>query len=212
MNDVKSALGIVYILTNAAMPGLVKIGMTDSRDATSRISQIYTTGVPFPFELQFAASVINPAEVERALHTAFLQQRVNPKREFFQIEPHQAIAILKLLHKEDVTSEIQTGPDGAIADNSISQEELSASAQYAARRPNLNFEEMGIPVGATLTFKNGDATVIVSSPKKVKYIDQESSISAITRELLGIKYNVAPGPYWLYNGKSLREIYDETYN
>ncbi|MEI6343800.1 MAG: GIY-YIG nuclease family protein [Verrucomicrobiota bacterium] len=29
----------------------------------------------------------NPDEVERALHIAFAPQRINPKREFFQIDP-----------------------------------------------------------------------------------------------------------------------------
>jgi hypothetical protein len=37
------------------------------------------------------------------------------------------------------------------------------------------------------------------------------SLSAATRVLLGTDYNVAPGPYWTFNGRSLRDIYDETY-
>ena len=36
------------------------------------------------------------------------------------------------------------------------------------------------------------------------------SLSAATRVLLGTDYNVAPGP-WTFNGRSLRDIYDETY-
>ena len=34
-------MGIVHVLTNAAMPGLVKIGMTDDDDANARIGQLY---------------------------------------------------------------------------------------------------------------------------------------------------------------------------
>jgi hypothetical protein len=41
---------IVYILTNEAMPGLIKIGCTNV-ELASRIKQLYTTGVPLPFEL-----------------------------------------------------------------------------------------------------------------------------------------------------------------
>ena len=44
-----SELSVVYVLTNPAMPGLVKIGRTDQDDANTRIAQLYTTGVPVPF-------------------------------------------------------------------------------------------------------------------------------------------------------------------
>lgn len=47
-------LSIVYVLTNPAMPGLVKIGMTGGSVADERVAQLYTSGVPFPFKLEFA--------------------------------------------------------------------------------------------------------------------------------------------------------------
>ena len=87
------SLSIVYVLANPAMPGLVKIGRTSSEEAVTRIAHLYSTGVPFPFKLEFACKVENPDEVEQSLHTAFAPNRVNPKREFFSIDPGQAIAI-----------------------------------------------------------------------------------------------------------------------
>ena len=39
-------IGIVYVLTNAAMSGLVKIGKTTQNDFKIRLSQLYSTGVP----------------------------------------------------------------------------------------------------------------------------------------------------------------------
>ena len=44
-----SDMGIVYVLTNPAMPGIVKIGKTHA-SLGSRLSQLYSTGVPVPFE------------------------------------------------------------------------------------------------------------------------------------------------------------------
>ena len=194
------ALQVVYVLTNPAMPGFVKIGKTLLEDVSQRLAQLYTTGVPFPFELAFACKVPNADEVEKALHRAFAPNRVNPKRKFFSIEPDQAIAILKLLHVEDATAEIAQLPTG------ISLDETEASKQYKARRPNLNFK-----AGSVLYFTESDATVLVSSDKKVMLNGEEMSLTAATRELLGLDYNVAPSGYWTYEGKSLNTIYNDTY-
>jgi hypothetical protein len=61
------SLQIVYVLTNPAMPGFVKIGKTYLEVVNQRLGQLYSTGVPFPFELAFACKLPNATEVERAL-------------------------------------------------------------------------------------------------------------------------------------------------
>lgn len=199
-------MGIVYVLTNEAMPGLVKIGMTSDSDANTRIGQLYTTGVPLPFDLKYACRVENHEEVEAALHAAFGPQRFNKKREFFQIQADQAIAILKLLHKADATDEIKKQPTG------VDLESLAAVAEVRRRRPHLDFGEMGIPVGAKLDSVTSSGTfVIISGPKKVKLGDEEMSLSAATQNVLGLEYAVRPVPQWKYQGRLLSEIYDETY-
>lgn len=75
--------GIVYILSNPAMPNIIKLGITTQEDVKLRMAQLYSTGVPLPFECVYAAKVSNFEKVEKALHTAFGPDRVNPKREFF---------------------------------------------------------------------------------------------------------------------------------
>ena len=200
-------LSYVYVLTNQAMPGFVKIGMTTAEDVTKRMKEIYSTGVPLPFNLEYACKVANPKEVEAALHKAFGPQRPNPKREFFNIEPEQAIAILKLLHTEEATEEMK----GQLA-NVATPEEKTAEAAYAARRPNLNFEEMHIPVGSTLIFTKGEVTVVVTGPKKVRLRDEEMSLTAATRQVLNLPYSVQPSPYWTFNGELLSKIYNDTYS
>jgi hypothetical protein len=82
-----NANGIVYVLTNPAMPGLTKIGMTTQEEITSRLNQLYTTGVPVPFECVYACQVKDCDRVEAAFHLGFGNVRINPKREFFKIEP-----------------------------------------------------------------------------------------------------------------------------
>jgi hypothetical protein len=80
---------IVYVLTNPAMLGLVKIGKTTQLEVEDRMKQLFSTGVPVPFDCAFACQVKDAAEVERALHMAFGDHRINPNREFFKIDPER---------------------------------------------------------------------------------------------------------------------------
>jgi hypothetical protein len=201
-----SEMNLVYVVTNPAMPGLVKIGCTSKAEAKDRISQLYGTGVPVPFDLAFAVQVEYAEKVESALHTAFAPNRVNPKREFFRIDPEQAIAILRLFQKEDVTKEVDQQAD------SVDPESIAAGEQLRKRRPNMNFQEMGIPIGSILHFTQREFTVEVTGPKKVKLGDEEMSITSATRQIAETEYDLPPALYWTYEGKLLREIYENTYD
>ena len=198
-------MGFVYVLTNPVMPDLVKIGRTAQNDANTRIAQLYTTGVPVPFTLEFAGKVPNEVEVEAALHTAFNPYRINMNREFFRIAPEQAIAILKLLHIEDTTLEVSQEP------TQIDTVSAAAAEQQKSRRPNFNFLEMGIPVGSELYAPYGDITVKTVDSRRVQYGENIMYLSAVTRIILGTDYYVSPLQVWTYQEKALNVIYDQTY-
>lgn len=61
--------GFVYILTNEAMPGYVKIGLTTQDDVKTRMQQLHTTGLPLPFELAYSARVADCRRIEKVLST-----------------------------------------------------------------------------------------------------------------------------------------------
>jgi hypothetical protein len=199
--------GILYILTNPIMPGIIKIGKTTQEDVKVRMAQLYTTGVPLPFECEYAAKVNNIDEVERALHTAFGPDRVNPRREFFEIEAIQAITIIKLLEIENVSPLVEQEA------NIIDDAEIDAGKAYSQKRPKMNFIEMDIPVGSELVFNNNGEIATVVNEKTVRFRDEETSLTNATRLALGegYAYHVAPGPYWRFNGRKLRDIYNDTY-
>ena len=197
--------GIVYVLENAAMPGIVKIGRTSRDTVEDRLNELYSTSVPVPFDCVYAARVTDEEEVERAIHDAFGPDRINPKREFFEIESFQAIAVLRLVATDDVTPEIQK--EAAKVD----VESHAGAKKLKSRGPRLNFAEMGIPVGAMLKFKRNDIEVEVVSHNRVKYRDKEYSLTAVTKQLLEISHAPATATNWTYQGKLLREIYKETY-
>ncbi|MBO5885317.1 MAG: GIY-YIG nuclease family protein [Bacteroidaceae bacterium] len=201
--------GIVYLLTNPVMPGLVKIGMTAQEDIEKRMRELYTTGVPVPFECQFACKVKKGdcVKIEKALHAAFAPQRVNANREFFRIQVEQAKAILELFHHTDVTEEVSDE-----IENDLTDDDKAATKKARLHRPPLNFFEMGMKKGDVLQWKDDPSvTLSVYTERTVIFEGKDMAISAVTRDLKGSKWYVAPGSYWLYNERLLSEIYDETY-
>lgn len=202
--------GIVYLLTNPVMPGLVKIGMTTQEDIDKRMRELYTTGVPVPFECQYAYRVKKSdcAKIEKALHTAFSPQRINANREFFRIQVDQAKAILEQFHHEDVTESVSDE-----IRNDLTEEDKAATIKAQVHRPALNFYEMGMQKGDVLVWKDDPSiTVTIISERKVLYEGKETYISGLSAILKG--YNtrhISPGAHWLYKDRLLNDIYDETY-
>ncbi|MDR2968943.1 MAG: GIY-YIG nuclease family protein [Tannerellaceae bacterium] len=204
--------GIVYVLTNQAIQGMVKIGMTTRNNMDERMRELFSTGVPVPFECAFACTV--PAstcsKIEKALHKAFAPNRVHASREFFKINPDQAIAILDLFdNKREITEEVNREID----DDLTGEDKASRENLKRQKRPNLNFIEMGIPVGSVITFGHEPEAMdaIISNDKRVRYEGEEYTLTALTRKLKNLDYSVAPTPHWYFNGKSLADIYEETY-
>lgn len=205
-----SNYGFVYLLTNPSMPGLVKIGMTQREELDQRLRELYTTGVPLPFECAYACKVpqFRCRDIEEALHIAFEPSRVNPNREFFRINPNQAIAIMKLFNAQDATEEVQKE-----IDNDTDENDKEAFRKSVSRRPALNFFEMGLRQGDELVLvSNPNIRITIASERKVIYKDETYSISSLSAKLLNSKSkHVAPCQYWEFNGRNLSDIYDETY-
>ena len=210
-------MGVVYVLSNPAMPGLLKIGHTTANDPVVRMGQLYNTpGVPLPFECERAVDVGDDEiarQLEKALHVAFGPSRVNPRREFFEIDIEQVGAILSAWPQAtDVTPQIESNGNG------VEAADKEAAERYKKRRPNLNFRELGIAEGSILTsIQIGDgveqATVTVAGEKQVKLEGEEMSLSAATRIMLGMDANspIRPTPYWMFQGRNLSDIYEETH-
>ena len=198
---------IVYVLTNPAMPGLAKIGKTTQLEVEERMKQLYGTGVPVPFDCAFACKVRDATEVERALHFAFGNSRINPNREFFKIEAERVIAVLKLLKVDDITSQFEQQLEADVT----AIDKQSAENLKNAKRPRMNFYEIGIPNDSMLVSKDGQVQVKVVEEKKVSFNGSICSLTAATRKLLGLPddYPLQPSPHWTFNGKIVKEIYDD---
>jgi hypothetical protein len=84
--------GFVYILSNPSMPGLLKIGSTEKLP-TERASQLYSTGVPEPFKVEFAVWCENHQQAERKIHEELDDCRISDGREFFLTSVSSAIQV-----------------------------------------------------------------------------------------------------------------------
>lgn len=78
--------GVLYVLTNAAFSGLVKVGRTTG-DPKARAQDLSTTSVPHPFEVAWSSGVLERhSDAERELHEALTKFRESTNREFFRVE------------------------------------------------------------------------------------------------------------------------------
>jgi hypothetical protein len=197
----------VYILTNAAMPGIVKIGLTDGPVET-RMRQLDTTGVPLPFEAFLAVEVQDAIGWERALHEAFGDHRVRAAREFFRISPDKPAAILKMLAGQVAAQDVTPKED--VVQEPGDQEALNKAR---SRKVNFSFDQASIPIGATLqSVFDDNITSTVIGNKKVLFRGEEHSLSSsalvIAREK-GFQWSAIAGPaYWKFDDKPLTELRD----
>lgn len=188
---------IIYVLTNEAMPGYVKIGKSKT-SIEQRVRELNSsTSLPLPFTVSYACVVKDANFVERQLHDAFDDSRVNPRREFFQISPERVVAALKLAELEDIT------PKKDFIEIKGDQEALNKARE---RRGIFNFKSAEIPIGSELNFSRGEnITARVVDERKIEFNGKLTSLSTSAQEILGTSYPVAGTDYWMYEGEILDE-------
>ncbi len=221
-NPENSNAGIVYALANESMPDLVKIGCTDRENVQARMKELFSTGVPCPFECIEAVRVDDFKKVERLLHRVFEPNRYYAKREFFEVSVEQVQALFSLLDGADAKPDVQKGIEDATA----------PSLTDRKRRPRTYLSELGIPDNADLKFvgrtRDSDSVTAVvvnaaSNRLRLKENDtptsdtsteddysEDFSFSRLTAILLDGKAKNVPGwDYWEYEGELLSGWRDE---
>ncbi|WP_444878450.1 GIY-YIG nuclease family protein [Citrobacter koseri] len=78
--------GWVYVLSNEAMPGIFKIGMTTTSPEVRAREVSQGTGVPMPYVVEHAFHSYQPRQDEAEIHELLGEYRLNPNREFFRCE------------------------------------------------------------------------------------------------------------------------------
>lgn len=206
MDKIETKNGIIYILSNPSFPNYVKIGKT-SKNVKHRMDSLYNTSVPTPFKCEYACEVENYEDVEKKIHYAFSDLRVNENREFFEIDADKIKAILEIFCKKNVTASI----DEEVNEKTDSIDKAS-SEKLIKRKPSIDFFEIGLKVGDILTYtKDPKITVSIYDNKHVKYIDDIYTLSPLTMKLMKREQSIRGTDYWEFNGKPLIDLYKEKY-
>ncbi len=191
---------IVYVLTNEAMPGLVKIGITTDT-VEARLTQLSSpSGVPLPFECHFAAEVEDSKQIEKILHQLFAEHRINPRREFFRLDKEKAVLAISIGKFKEITpgkAEVEPGA-------------LEALEKAKAKRPKLRLDKIGINPRDVLTLSRDESIQAIVAPNNKLQYDGEllnpspAALKALHK--LGYKTLSASGSeYWMFEGETLDE-------
>lgn len=192
--------GIVYVLVNEYMPGILKIGKTTCKNFVSRMRSLSSTEVPEPFKCQFACKVAlgNEDRLEKYLHAYFHSNRINTNREFFKVDIDRVVGLLDILCE--------------FGDCEDATDELCRMLEGKGKRPNIDYIAIGLKVGDKLYYvKDKTKSCTIASHNKVDYLEEKNvSLFHITFPLEG---PVRPAPFWeTESGKTLADMYEEHHN
>lgn len=190
---------IIYILTNEAMPGYIKIGKTSNLEQRVRdLSR--SSGVPLPFQVFYAAKVKDMHKVEQLIHHGLGESRIASNREFFRIAPERVVSILKLAEIEkDVTPQVD------YVDSVEEQQEINNARK---RRSRFDFQHVDILPESVLTFTRNSEIYCKTTKESTTEVDFRGkimSVSEAARLALGVNYQVNGTLFWEFEGETLDE-------
>lgn len=209
--------GFVYILTNESFrEDWVKIGRS-CRPVDVRSKELDNTAVPLPFKVYATIQTTKYTNVERIVHKQIdrlTDLRIRQNREFFNVEPSQAL---------DILLDLATAIDDAVVMQyvddkpvqlypSINNEKPQAVKieKHVQRKP-FEFAMVGLKDGDMITFAPLNIQVKVNGKNKVEFEGRLWSLSAFTGTYLPIEKQNNSGAYqgpkyFTYNNKTLWDL------
>lgn len=202
--------GYVYILTNPSFrEDWVKIGKT-KRPVDVRSAELDNTAVPLPFEIYATIKTEQYEKVEKLIHKTIdrlTKLRIRQNREFFNIRPAEAFAILK-----DIAAVI---PDAELEvfDEALKEKETDEDGAPVTkdRRPPFRFSMIGVQVGESVVFNPTGVVVKVAADNRIEYNEKLYTLSGFCSDFMPEQMRVASdayqGPaYFSYGEKTLDEL------
>ncbi|MBR1769360.1 MAG: GIY-YIG nuclease family protein [Bacteroidales bacterium] len=212
----KPCSGFVYILTNPSFrEDWVKIGKS-SRPVDVRSKELDNTAVPLPFEIYATMQTSKYADIEKIIHKQIdrlTDLRIRQNREFFNVEPAQALDILLDLAIAIDDAVIMRYIDGKPTQiyPMLNEREKPQKEEKKAPRPPFDFSMVGLTVGDTVIFAALQLPLKVAGKNKVEYEGRLWSLSAFCGTFLPDNMHNASGQYhgpryFSFKGKTLWDI------
>ena len=167
-------VGWVYAFESPSMPGMVKIGATD-RDPEERLhdaNESDTWRPPEAYRIAWSVEVDAPFLVEKRIHSAFAELRINPRREFFRITADEARPLAMVLARPLAVRSEPSAPTRLPAQSET--EEDNASASYNELKALFELTRFKTNAKSPFHSIEGDTGDITSRTKeafRVAYMD-----------------------------------------
>lgn len=190
--------GYIYIMTNPALSGMVKIGY--ATDVEARRQSLSTSALPYEYEVY--ATYETPGNLEdKKLHKLIddlnPDLRISKSREFYVMAPEDAYELLQAIALISGTQD------------KLQKVKTDTSKKQNVKKPAIDFFKCGLNVGDELVFINDPSIrVTVHSEHKVLYNDELTSLSAIAKNKLG--YSVSGPQCFSFKGEILVDIAKRT--
>lgn len=209
--------GYVYILTNDSFrEDWVKIGRS-SRPVDVRSKELDNTAVPLPFKIYATIQTTKYTNVERIVHKQIdrlTDLRIRQNREFFNVEPSQAL---------DILLDLATAIDDAVVMQYVDDKPVqlypsinnekpqTVKIEKHVQRKPFEFAMVGLKDGDMITFAPLNIQVKVNGKNKVEFEGRLWSLSAFTGTYLPIEKQNNSGAYqgpkyFTYNNKTLWDL------
>ena len=208
--------GVLYIMTTV-VPGLVKIGKTNTSNFEERMYKLESDGYKNITGLKrlFAIEVEDYDQKEKMLHTIFSKSNIEGT-ELFAVDKNLVVQLLSSFEgriiyppeksRDDIFDEASTRESiyQRIIKEGPIKENLS-NLDYSKKKP-FRFSMVDIGIGEELIYiDNPSIVVTVVSDNKVSYNGEIFSLSALAEKLKGLK--AIQGPlYFTYKGERLTDL------
>ena len=97
-NPLLPDVGYLVCLSNPIMPGLILVSHSVTAP-NDKAAELFSAGVPIPFQIEFAKKVRQPQEKEKAIHKLLdkYSERLHTNRHFFRVEREKVNDFFELL-------------------------------------------------------------------------------------------------------------------
>jgi hypothetical protein len=126
--------GYIYCLSNKIYNTTIfKIGFT-TKTPERRANELYKTGVPNAFTIEFAKKVQHVQEAEKEIHTKFMKYRINPEREFFDVPLHEVKKAFDMIPGKEWNSTCELNNKRKVAPEEHNIESVSLKQRRLRRK------------------------------------------------------------------------------